>query len=301
MPPRTDRDRFRDPTYIGPLLRTFLRIDAYQGYIGPLTPEQQKILNAEMSAFVEYWKGALDIAANIVTLGVSARTAAAYFELVVRTGGSVNLIKEILKYTLQFNREAKSGAAAMEYIVKNLGLVSKELLDIKSKSGRTLVLLVIIQLSIHLARGDYAKFLGELAKTAFSLVIAPAALIDLIDSIFGFFMPEWVLKLPAVRVLRAMNPAQCAGYVIENISWLCYCSALAVMKGWKETSKALDAWCVELEKSPLGIYTCLSRDTAMLFDEYLLPEDLSKINILWIEGATIRNLADNARMNPTNY
>jgi hypothetical protein len=60
----------------------------------------------------------------------------------------------------------------------------------------------------------------------------------------------------------------------------------------------IDKMCKSFETSPAGIYSYLARDTAMLMDEYVLPAGVSKFEIF---GASIRNLADNARANPYSY
>lgn len=290
---RTDRDRFTDLDYTCALLRTYLGVD-----IGPLSPEQRKLLNEEMRAFGEYWKGALDVITNLQMLGVNAYNTIEYYRIVQRTGGSKGAISQIFKYTLQLTKEGKLGATFIERIAANSSQISKALTNFKQSGSKFLGFLVCLQVAFHAARGDYAKCVAEVAKTALCGAIPLMAFMDLVDAILGLILPEWVLKQPVVRVLRGMNPAQCTFSMVENMCWLVYCGTIARQRGMTAFNAALDAWCIQMEKSPMAIYTNLSRDTAMLFDEYILPDCFSNFSIF---GASIRNLADYARANPTAY
>lgn len=293
MPLRTDRDRFRDIDYTVSLLRLYFGLDA-----APLTPEQRRILNEELRQFNEYWKGALDALTNISMLGANAYHTIEYYKLVQKTGGSTGAISQILKYTLQITKDGKMGGQFIQLIAQNSSSISKALSNFKSSGSKFLGFLVCIQVSIHATRGDYAKCIAEVAKTALCGAIPVMAFIDLVDAILGLVLPEWVLKQPIVRVLRGMNPAQCTFYMVDNMCWLVYCGTIARQQGLTAFSNALDAWCDQMEKSPLAIYTMLSRDTAVLFDEYILPDCFSQFSIF---GASVRNLADYARANPTTY
>lgn len=293
MAVRTDRDRFRDPSYVGPLLRCFFGLEA-----GPLTPEQRAILNEEMRQFNEYWKGALDILMNLTLLGISTRTVCQYFELVRMTGGSPGGVRDVLKYTLQFCNEGKNGAAFIKHIVQHSGRISQAMMDMGKNSGKLLAFLVVFQVAIHASRGDYAKCMAEIVKVAVSGVVPVMAFLDLVDAIIGLIVPEQYLKHPLMRVIRGMNPAQCTGYITENLCWLVYCLGVAKQQGWVAFDRATAAWCAQMEKSPLAIYTCLSRDFSVFLDEYILPDSISRFSIA---GVSLRNLADYARANPTAY
>lgn len=290
---RTDTMRFTDLQYTGDLLRLYFKIDVY-----PLTPADEKQLKEEFLALNEYMKGGLDVLTNIAILGVNAHNTIEYYKLVLRTGGSRGSILQILKYTLQLTKEGQLGAQFIQAVVRNSNSISSLLNNFKANSSKFLGFLVCIQVGIHAVRGDYPKCVAEIGKTALCGAIPVMAFIDLVDSMLGLIIPEQYLKMPVVRVLRGMNPAQCSFAMIENMCWVLYCAAVGRQKGWTQFNNAMDAWATAIEKSPLSIYTQLSRDTAMLFDEYILPNSWSTFSVY---GASIRNLADYARANPSNY
>ncbi|MGD9562451.1 MAG: hypothetical protein AB7F88_09565 [Pyrinomonadaceae bacterium] len=290
---RTDTMRFTDLRYTEAVLRLYLKVDRY-----PLTPAEEKQLKEEFLAFNEYLKGGLDVLTNISILGVSAYNTIEYYKLVVKTGGSPGAINQILKYTFQLTKEGRLGAQFIDAIARSSGNISSFLTRFKANSSKFLGFLVVIQVGIHAVRGDYPKCLAEIGKTALCGAIPVAAFIDLVDSMLGLIVPQEYLKMPIVRVLRGMNPAQCTFVMVENMCWLLYAAAVGRQKGWTKFNDALDAWASKIESSPLSIYTQLSRDPALLFDEYILPDSFSRFSIF---GASIRNLADYARANPTAY
>lgn len=290
---RTDRARFTDMEYGFAVIRLYLKID-----IGPLTPADQKALAEEVRQFNEYWKGSLDVLANLSILGISSRNTLEYYKLVQKTGGSAGAVSQILKYTLQLTKEGKLGAQFIDQVVRNSSQISRLLTNMKANSSKFLGFLVIIQVLIHASRGDYPKCIAEIGKTALCGAVPIIAFLDLVDAMIGLLVPEQYLKMPVMKVLRGMNPAQCSSYITENMCWLLYCGAMARQKNWTKFNDGLDAWCKKMEDSPMAIYTNLSRDTALLFDEYILPDSWSRFSVF---GASIRSLADYARANPTNY
>jgi hypothetical protein len=287
---RTDQYRFSDPNYVRSLL------EAYWGLsCGPLSPEQTKMLNEEMLQFGEYYKGILDILTNLLQVGIAKSEMAVFVSLVVKNGASPKLFLQVMSTTLQLVREGRLGKDVIQRCVQESSSIGKKLAALNSNSGRVLIFLVVLQVGFHLKRGDYPKAIAEIGKTALCGLVAPMALIDLVDSIIGFLLPaEWA-KWPPIRVIRGLNPAQCSSMIIENISYLVYIFGMARQRNWTKVAAAVEKMCAAIENSPAGIYTYLARDTAMLMDELVLPNWVSETEIF---GASIRNLADYARANP---
>ena len=289
---RTDQYRFADPNYVRQLLGVY-----YGGDEGPLTPDQQKQIKEEMLQFGEFYKGILDILANLAQYFVVKAQLAVFVSLVVKTGANPRLFVQVMGTTLALVREGRLGIDVIQKCAEHGSDLGKKLSAINSNAGKTLCFLVALQVGFHLIRGDYAKAVAEIGKTALCGLIAPMALIDLVDSIIGFALPtEWA-KFPPIRVIRGMNPAQCSAVIIENISTLAYVFTMAKMKNWTKVMAGIEKICTSIESSPVGIFTYLSRDTALLMDELVLPAGVSKFEIF---GASIRNLADFARANPHN-
>lgn len=289
---RTDQYRFADPYYVQQLLGVY-----YGATEGPLTPDQQKQIKEEMLQFGEFYKGILDILANLAQYFVVKAQLAVFVSLVVKTGANPRLFVSVMGTTLALVREGRLGIDVIQKCAEQGSNIGKKLAAMNSNAGKTLCFLVALQVGFHLIRGDYAKAVAEIGKTALCGLIAPMALIDLVDSIIGFALPtEWA-KFPPIRVIRGMNPAQCSAVIIENISTLAYVFTMAKMKNWTKVTAGIEKICTSIESSPVGIFTYLSRDTALLMDELVLPAGVSKFEIF---GASIRNLADFARANPHN-
>ncbi len=286
---RTDQYRFMDPRYVEQLLTTY-----YGEAMGPLSPDQQRQLKEEMLQFGEFHKGSLDILANLAQYFVVKAQLIVFVSLVVRTGNP-RLFVQVLRTTLALVREGRLGLDVIKKCAENRSSIGKMLSALNSRAGGCLVFLVALQVCFHMNRGDYAKAVAEIGKTALCGLIAPMALIDLVDSIIGFVLPtEWA-KYPPIRVIRGMNPAQATAMIIENISTLAYVFTMAKLNNWTRVTAGIDKMCTSIESSPAGIFTYLSRDTALLMDEFVLPAGVSKFEIF---GASIRNLADFARANP---
>ena len=289
---RTDQYRFADPVYVRQLLAVYFGVEE-----GPLTAAQEKLIKEEMVQFGEFYKGILDILANLARFFVVKAQLVVFVSLVVKTGASPRLFVQVMGTTLALVREGRLGLDVIQKCAEHGSDIGKKLSALNSKAGGTLAFLVALQVGFHLVRGDYAKAVAEIGKTALCGLIAPMALIDLVDSIIGFALPtEWA-KFPPIRVIRGMNPAQCSALIIENITTLAYVFTMAKQNNWTRVTAGIEKMCTSIESSPAGIFTYLSRDTALLMDELVLPAGVSKFEIF---GASIRNLADYARANPHN-
>ena len=77
-----------------------------------------------------------------------------------------------------------------------------------------------------------------------------------------------------------------------------YIFGMAKKNNWKAVEESITKMCESFESSPAGIFTVLSRDSALLLQEYVLPDSVSNFEIC---GASMRNLADYARAHPTDY
>ncbi len=288
---RTDQYRFTDSLYVRDLLQ------ASWGFFGPLDPSQQQELAEEMRKFGEFYKGILDILINLLQMGIAKAELVVFVSLVVQTKASPKLFLQVMSTTQQLVREGRLMRDVIQNCVRHQAVIGQKLLALNSNSGRALVFLVVLQVGFHLQRGDYPKAIAEVGKTALCGLIPPVALIDLVDSVIGFLLPESWAKWPVIRVIRGLNPAQCSALLIENISYLVYIFGMARQRNWTQVASAVNKICDSMEKSPLGIYTYLTRDFAVILDELMLPNWVSRAEIL---GASIRNLADYARANPHN-
>ena len=284
---RTDQYRFMDPRYVVYMLSAGLDP-------APRTPA----LKEELLKFGEWYKGILDVGANLLRMGLAKAEILVFVSLVVKTGASRRLIMQVLNTTVMLVRQGRLGREVIQRCVYNSAGIGKKLGALNSKAGAALIFVVVLQVGFHLQRGDYAKAIAEIGKAALCGLLAPMALIDLVDTMLGFALPEQWANFPPVRVIRAMNPAQCSALIIENMSILTYVFCMARKNNWKQVTVGIDKMCKSFETSPAGIYSYLARDTAMLMDEYVLPAGVSKFEIF---GASIRNLADNARANPYSY
>jgi hypothetical protein len=284
-----------DPAYSASLLRAYLGIDVY-----PMTPEQKAQLDAEMIAFGEFYKGCLDIINNLVQIGIARMEVCNYFSVVVRTGGSPTSIRTILRYTLALSKDAQLARTFISHVSQNANEVGQAFARMNKASGNVLVFIVALQVVFDLAKGDYPKCVAEIAKTALCSFCPVAAFIDLIDSIVGFLLPDNWANWPPIQVIRGMNPAQCSAQVVENICYLVYIFAMALRNDWKEVAAACAKLCNAIEKSPLGVYTFLSRDFALILDDYM-PNAITRTRFLGIYGLSINDWAQVARAEPHAY
>jgi hypothetical protein len=255
---------------------------------GPLSPDKIKVVNEEFRQLCENWKIVGEIVGNFLQLGISTHITVQYLELCGRAVTTKAGFSELMRVTLQFTKESRNGAQFIQYLVQNTGKISKSLSNVKLGSVRFLGFLVALQVFIHLTRGDYAKVVGEIVKTALSIPLPAMVLIDLVDNILGYFLPEWVLKQPVIRMIRTWNPAQCVNYITENVCWLVYCATIAKTNGDTELNIALDAWLTKLDESPMAIYSAVAEPLADIFNN-IMPDGVSRFEIF---GASVRNLAD---------
>ena len=77
--------------------------------------------------------------------------------------------------------------------------------------------------------------------------------------------------------------------MVENMSRMVYIFGMARKNNWKAVEASITKMCDSFKSSPAGIFTVSSRDTTMLMQEYVLPEQISNFEIY---GASLRNLAD---------
>ncbi len=290
---RTDRDRFRDVPYVRAILSYYFGEDSV--HYPKLTAEQKQLLDAEFIALFEYYKGLKDIFLNLLSLGIQKAELAAFARIVCGTGASPRLTVQVFQTVEALVREGRLGREVIRRSLQAESTIWARMERLNSNSGRVLGVLVCLQVAAHVYKGDFAKAIAEIGKTALCALMAPMAFIDLVDSILGFLLPEDWLKWPPVQVIRGLNPAQCSAQIIENLSYMLYIFGMARRNNWPAVEKAIVKMCDAIEKSPTGVFTYLARDTALLFDELVLPNSVSKFEIF---GASIRNLADYARANP---
>lgn len=290
---RTDRDRFRDVPYVRALLCYYFGED--QANYQKLTAAQKQQLDAEFIALFEYYKGLKDIFLNLLSLGIQKAELAAFSRIVCGTGASPKLTLQVFQTVESLVKEGRLGREVIRRSLQAESTIWTKMSKLNTNSGKVLGLLVILQVAAHIYKGDFPKAIAEIGKTALCALAAPMALIDLVDAIIGFLLPENWLKWPPVQVIRGMNPAQCSAQIIENATYMLYIFAMAYQKNWTAVTAAITKMCEAIEKSPAGVYTYLARDSALLLDEFVLPNGVSKFEIF---GASIRNLADYARANP---
>jgi hypothetical protein len=290
---RTDRDRFWDRNYVRALISYWFGED--RAKYDKLTSEQKALLDAEVIALFEYFKGLKDVLLNLLSLGIQKAELAAFSRIVCGAGASPKLTLQVFQTAEMLVKEGRLGREVIRRSLAAESTIWTKMAKLNSNAGKILAILVCLQVAVHLYKGDYAKAIAEIGKTAMCALAAPMAMIDLVDAIIGFLLPEDWLKWPPMQVLRGMNPAQCTSMIIENLSYLLYMFGMARMNNWKAVEAAITKMCESIEKSPAGIFTYLSRDTALLMDEFVLPTGVSKFEIL---GFSIRNLADYARANP---
>jgi hypothetical protein len=134
----------------------------------------------------------------------------------------------------------------------------------------------------------------ELMKTIAAVACAPAAFIDLIDSVAGMILPQWFLDNKLVRMVRCMNPLAGVQSVAENLVFLGMAFGYARQRNWVEFERGLNRWCDAMDKQPQAIFTELTASFVVLLDS-ILPDCVSKFNGFGLTYASLRGLADYTR------
>lgn len=263
----------------------------------PMTAADRKALEEEFLLCADYWKGVPSAVNDLVALGIKAGSSISFLQALFKQFGVIHTPLWIVRSI----RQSVTNPWVHEWITRyaaRYGAGGRTLALAGQFAQRKSFLLIAIvttpYILVQISNGNYAKALGELMKTIGALACAPAAFIDLLDSVAGMILPQWFLDNPVVRMARCLNPLTGVSTAAENLTYLGMLFGYAVQNRWGDFEKAIGRWVDAMDKQPQAVFTELTANIVVLLDE-MLPGCVSRFNGFGLTYASIRNLADYTR------
>ena len=207
MPFKFDKknpDRIRDFDYFIGLLQYRL------GVVGvPMSANDRKELEEEFLLCADYWKGVPAAVNDLIALGIKTGSSISFLQALYKQFGVVHTPLWIVRSI----RQSVTNPWVHEWITRyaaRYGAGGRTLVLAGQVAQRKSFLLIAIvttpYILVQISNGNYAKALGELMKTIGALACAPAAFIDLLDSVAGMILPQWFLNLSLIHISEPTRP-----------------------------------------------------------------------------------------------